>query len=78
VSHLLGLIGSPALPLGTAGRYVAAAYIVAFVIVAAYVAIMALRLRRIEHALGELAADAHARHDGEDSISALTGERLEG
>ena len=77
MSHLLGLIGSPALPLGTAGKYVAAAYIVAFVIIAAYVAIMALRLRRIEQTLGELAADAHARSGGEDSLSALTGEHLE-
>ena len=51
----------PALPLHTAGRYVAAAYIVLFVIVLVYVAIMATRLRRMERELGELrerAADA--------------------
>lgn len=44
----------PALPLHTAGKYVAAAYIVLFVIVLIYVAIMALRLSRMERGLGEL------------------------
>jgi CcmD family protein len=44
----------PALPLHTAGKYVAAAYIVLFVLVLIYVAIMALRLSRIERELGEL------------------------
>ena len=44
----------PALPLHTAGKYVAAAYIVAFVVVLIYVAIMAIRLGRIERELGEL------------------------
>ena len=44
----------PALPLHTAGKYVAAAYIVLFAIVLIYVAIMAIRLSRIERELGEL------------------------
>jgi hypothetical protein len=44
----------PALPLHTAGKYVAAAYIVLFAIVLIYVAIMAIRLSRIERQLGEL------------------------
>ena len=44
----------PALPLHTAGKYVAAAYIVLFVLVLIYVAIMAIRLSRIERELGEL------------------------
>jgi hypothetical protein len=44
----------PALPLHTAGKYVAAAYIVLFAIVLIYVAIMAIRLRRVERELGEL------------------------
>jgi hypothetical protein len=51
----------PALPLHTAGKYVAGAYIVLFALVLAYVAIMAIRLSRIERDLGELlelAADA--------------------
>jgi hypothetical protein len=45
---------TPALPLHTAGKYVAGAYIVLFVLVLIYVAIMALRLSRIERQLGEL------------------------
>jgi hypothetical protein len=44
----------PALPLHTAGKYVAAAYIVLFAIVLIYVSIMAIRLSRIERQLGEL------------------------
>ncbi len=45
---------TPALPLHEAGKYVAAAYIVAFLLVLVYVAIMALRLTRVERELGEL------------------------
>jgi hypothetical protein len=45
---------SPALPLHEAGKYVAGAYVVLFVIVLIYVAIMAVRLSRIERELGEL------------------------
>ena len=44
----------PALPLHEAGKYVAAAYIVLFALVLVYVAIMAIRLSRIERSLGEL------------------------
>jgi len=46
----------PALPLHTAGKYVAAAYLVLFALVLIYVAIMAIRLSRIERELGELLA----------------------
>ncbi|HEY5046011.1 MAG TPA: hypothetical protein VII53_09160 [Solirubrobacteraceae bacterium] len=45
---------APALPLHEAGKYVAGAYVVLFVIVLIYVAIMAVRLSRIERELGEL------------------------
>jgi hypothetical protein len=48
----------PALPLHTAGKYVAAAYVVLFAIVLIYVAIMALRLSRIERDLGELLSES--------------------
>jgi hypothetical protein len=44
----------PALPLHEAGKYVAAAYIVLFALVLVYIAIMAIRLSRIERDLGEL------------------------
>ena len=48
----------PALPLHEAGKYVAGAYVVLFVVVLIYVAIMAIRLSRIERELGELLACA--------------------
>jgi hypothetical protein len=44
----------PALPLHEAGKYVAAAYIVLFALMLVYLAIMAIRLTRIERELGEL------------------------
>ncbi len=44
----------PALPLHEAGKYVAGAYVVLFAIVLIYVAIMAIRLSRLERELGEL------------------------
>jgi hypothetical protein len=48
------LVTTPALPLHTAGKYVAGAYVVLFALVLIYVAIMAIRLSRIETELGEL------------------------
>jgi hypothetical protein len=50
----------PALPLHEAGKYVAAAYLVLFVLVLIYVAIMAIRMSRIERELGVLLAQAQA------------------
>jgi hypothetical protein len=52
----LGLVVAelPALPLHTAGKYVAAAYIVLFLVVLIYVAIMGIRLSHLERDLGEL------------------------
>jgi CcmD family protein len=44
----------PALPLHTAGPYVAAAYVVFVALILVYVAIMAGKLSRIEHELDEL------------------------
>jgi CcmD family protein len=44
----------PALPLGDAGKYVAAAYIVFFALVLLYVLIMAVKLSRLERELSEL------------------------
>jgi CcmD family protein len=55
----------PALPLHEAGKYVAGAYVVVFVLVLIYVAIMAVRLGRIERELGELLArETAAASDG--------------
>ena len=44
----------PALPLGEAGKYVAAAYVVFLALILIYVAIMAGRLSRIEKDLNEV------------------------
>jgi len=56
----------PALPLHEAGKYVAGAYVVVFVLVLIYVAIMAVRLSRIERELGELLARETAGTPDED------------
>jgi CcmD family protein len=58
VSALLAEL--PALPLHEAGKYVAGAYVVVFALVLLYVAIMAVRLARIERELGELLASERA------------------
>ena len=55
------LLAAPALPLHTAGPYVAAAYIVFVVLILIYVAIMAVRLRRTERGLAELQREVEAR-----------------
>jgi hypothetical protein len=61
----------PALPLHEAGKYVAGAYIVVFAVVLLYVAIMAVRLSRIERDLGELLA-----YTGERESAARASEPL--
>jgi CcmD family protein len=61
VTALLGEL--PALPLHEAGKYVAGAYVVAFALVLVYVAVMAMRLSRIERELDELAERERAGED---------------
>ncbi len=51
---------APALPLHTAGKYVAGAYVVFLAILLVYVAIMAARLGATERELAELARDVEA------------------
>ena len=51
------IASAPELPLGTAGKYVAAAYIVFVVLILVYVAIMAMRAQRLERELAELRRD---------------------
>ena len=58
----------PALPLDSAGPYVAGAYLVFLGLVLVYVAIMAIRLGRLEREieeLGELADRASAKRERE-------------
>lgn len=58
------IFAAPALPLHTAGPYVAAAYIVFVVLILVYVAIMAIRLRRTERGLAELQREIAERDRG--------------
>ena len=54
------IASAPALPLGTSGKYVAAAYIAFVVLLLVYLAIMATRAQRLEHELDELRRDVEA------------------
>jgi hypothetical protein len=56
-------LAAPALPLHTAGKYVAAAYIVFICLILIYVAIMAFKLTRLERELTELNQLAAARKE---------------
>jgi len=56
---------APALPLHTAGKYVAGAYIVFLALVLVYVGIMASRLSRTERELAELRRDVELRRQSE-------------
>jgi hypothetical protein len=60
-------IGAPALPLDEAGKYVAGAYVVFLVLIVVYVAIMAVKLQRIEKELRELAGFAETRNNGDQT-----------
>ncbi|MBV8218054.1 MAG: hypothetical protein JO325_06300 [Solirubrobacterales bacterium] len=57
---------APALPLHTAGKYVAGAYIVFLAVVLIYVAIMATRLSRTEREIAELRRDVEAQRSSRD------------
>jgi hypothetical protein len=54
-------VAAPALPLDEAGEYVAAAYLVFLALLLIYVAIMSVRLSRVDKELGELAELAERR-----------------
>lgn len=51
------------MPLKEAVGYVAAAYMAVFLIVLVYVAIMSVRVRRVERELADLLESADARED---------------
>ena len=63
---------APALPLHTAGKYVAGAYIVFLALVLVYVAIMAVRLQRTERELAGLRRDLEARDAVADDTDGAT------
>jgi flagellar biosynthesis/type III secretory pathway M-ring protein FliF/YscJ len=58
---------APALPLHSAGKYVAGAYIVFVALILIYVAIMARRLTRTERDLDQLRREVEARQAEEDA-----------
>ena len=60
-------IGTPALPLDEAGKYVAGAYIVFLLLLVVYVAIMAAKVQKIERELRELAGFAENRANGDQA-----------
>ena len=60
------LASAPALPLGQAGKFVAGAYIVVFVLILVYVAIMATRAQRTERELEQLKRDVEAARASAD------------
>jgi Tfp pilus assembly protein PilX len=62
------LATAPAIPNDVGGRYVAGAYIVFVLLLLIYVAIMGMKLARIERDLTEIAAIAEARK--EDAVAA--------
>ena len=61
------LAAAPALPLHTAGKYVAGAYLVFLALVLVYVAIMVARLSRVERELAELRDDLLERQRTENA-----------
>jgi flagellar biosynthesis/type III secretory pathway M-ring protein FliF/YscJ len=67
MSALVTLAEAPALPLHSAGKYVAGAYIVFVALILIYVAIMARRLSRTERDLEQLRREAEARQSEEDA-----------
>jgi CcmD family protein len=54
--------------MSTAEKYVTAAYLVVFVVVLAYVLIIATKLQRLERELGELVELARERKDQREEV----------
>jgi hypothetical protein len=69
------VFAAPALPLHSAGKYVAGAYIVFVALILVYVAIMARRLSRTERDLAELRRETQARDDSLRAPASADGER---
>ena len=64
-------LAAPALPLHSAGKYVAGAYLVFVVMLLVYLTIMAIRTSRTERELAELREELLARKAQSDEPEAL-------
>jgi CcmD family protein len=63
------IAAAPPIPLdSTAGRYVAAAYIVVLALILVYLAIMAVRAQRLERELEELRRDVQAARVADEPV----------
>jgi Tfp pilus assembly protein PilX len=62
------IVAAPSIPNDVGGKYVAGAYIVFILLLLIYVAIMGMKLARIERDLTEIAAIAEQRKD--DAVAA--------
>jgi hypothetical protein len=67
------ILAAPALPLHSAGKYVAGAYVVFLTLVLVYVAIMAVRLTRTERELVELNRTLAARENAGENAGGDAG-----
>jgi hypothetical protein len=63
------LVAAPAIPNDVGGKYVAGAYIVFVVLLLVYVAIMGMKLARIERGLRDVAEIAEQRKDGAAAVA---------
>ena len=68
------VFAAPALPLHSAGKYVAGAYIVFVAVILIYVTIMAVRLTRNQRELAELKAELDRRERENDGDATVAGE----
>jgi hypothetical protein len=71
----MNLLAAPALPLHSAGKYVAAAYIVLVVMLVIYLGIMALRTSRTNRELADLRRELAERRAAEELDGPLTPDR---
>ena len=67
----------PALPLHTAGKYVAGAYIVVFALVLIYVVVLAIRVGRMQRQLGELLQEQGSSQEQMPSRDAAPAQELD-
>jgi Na+-transporting methylmalonyl-CoA/oxaloacetate decarboxylase gamma subunit len=68
------IIAAPAIPNDVGGKYVAGAYVVFIVLLLIYVAIMGMKLARIERGLSEVAEIAEQRKESAGAAETVRAE----